>query len=196
MEDCGINTIDVYPEAKIIFVGDKHLYHRCPKIINIFKYYSNKYNNCKVKIILEHSYRSSSMCIMYNFAKDNGHNVEIFDPRIELIDDKIKYAGDHIRIRYIIYNNIYKVRRDLCFYILEKLKNVYNVGGVTDSLIKKFKSADKFLSKSELVKLREILAEYMDYELFNKVSAKGENEMIFIVAGTYHAESFKKNKQG
>lgn len=196
MEDCGINSVREYPEAKIIFVGDKHLNHSCTKIIDIFKYYSNKYNKCEVKIILEHSYRSSNMRIMYNFAKDNRYNVEIFDPRIELIDEKIKYAGDYIRIRYIIYNNIYKMRRDLCFHILDKLKSFYNVGGVTVSLIREFKSTDEFLNGTELVKLREILADYMDYELMKKINTKGENEMIFIVAGTYHAKSFKKNKQG
>ncbi len=196
MEICGINSVNEYSGSKIVFIGDKHSNHCCPKIIDIFKYYSNKYRGYEIKIILEHSYRSSNLKYMYDFAKVNNYSVEVFDPRIDIIDNKIKYAGDYIRIRYIIYNNIYKVRRDLCLYVLEKLKHVYNVKGVTEFLIKKFKGTEEFLNIHELVKLREILADYMDYELMKKINTKKENEMIFIVAGTYHADSFKKNKIG
>ncbi len=182
-------------EDKVVFVGDKHLYHNSPEIIGLFEQFVDVYRDCKVKIILEHSYRSSNLKFMYDYAKLNGHDVEVFDPRIELIDSKINYSNDFIRIRYIIYNNIYNVRRDLCFYVLKKLKCVYNVEGVTDAFIRELESSDRFLNVSELIKLREILADYMDHEMMKKIEVKKENEMIFIVAGTYHLETFKKIKE-
>ncbi len=70
---------------------------------------------------------------------------------------------------------------------------VYNLEQTTKLMLSFAENTDIYINEYELIEIREILADYMDYELFKKVSQTSSDEMIFIVAGTYHANSFKRN---
>ena len=199
-----IRSIIEYPDLKIVHVGEFHSNNLGDnKIISIFEFFKKKYNNGLTKIYVEHEYRSTNMRILYGYAIKSKIQVEVFDPRSKIIDKKIKYFTDEdpISIRYIIYKKEYKeyVMCILCIDVLNWLLIEYKSLNydasyeikIIELLLTLKNLGQKYVDKINLVKVREIIADFLDILLIKKIEKDTEKKFIFILNGDYHTHKFK-----